>query len=77
MSMLTFFVMAGVLQQPISSEHRKTVVDESAVSELRSLLQVSFLTYIFCRLAIQIKFYLTLYTRPCFDFMVSVHSQIL
>lgn len=48
MSMLTFFVMAGVLQQPISSEHRKTVVDESAVSELRSLLQVSFLTYIFC-----------------------------
>jgi len=37
--------MAGVLQQPISTEHSKTVVDESAVSELRSLLQVSFLMF--------------------------------
>lgn len=30
--------MAGVSQQPISTEHCKTVVDESAVSELRSIV---------------------------------------
>lgn len=56
MSIEKLLLMVGDLQQPVSTEDRKTVVDEIAVSELRSLLQVSLLAYIICRLGVKTCF---------------------